>query len=106
MDRIVRIFQFPLRQPLQRHRQIRQIELGADLGALRPAAHIAGHGAVTQRQRQRIQENGLAGARFTGDDGQPWCERHLKGAHQGEVANGELREHAVRLSWVKRANAC
>ncbi len=52
------------------------------------AAYHAAFGAVTQRQRQRIDQDGFAGAGLAGEDGQPRREIKLDRFDQQVVADG------------------
>ena len=59
---------------------------------LRAVADEAGVGAPTQHQRQRIDEQALARAGLTGDDGEASRKRDAHVLDEGQVADGKLEQ--------------
>ena len=64
----------------------RQVEFGADLGALRAFAHHGGLGARAECQLQRVDQDGFARARLAGEDGEAVAQVELQLADDDEVA--------------------
>jgi hypothetical protein len=54
-------------------------------------------GPVTQYQAQGIDQDGLAGAGFTGEYGHPGAEFNLHRVGDGEIANVDVRQHMAGL---------
>jgi hypothetical protein len=61
-------------------------------------AHEGAVAAAAQRQRERVEENRLAGAGLAGEHAQAVLEGDLEPVDQDDVADRELDEHAGRLS--------
>ena len=73
----------------------RQVELGADVGARRAFAHHAGVAAAAERQLQRIDEDGLAGAGFAGEHAEAARTRGRARVDDDEVARVAQRRCGI-----------
>jgi hypothetical protein len=51
--------------------------------------------APAQRQRQRVEQDGLAGAGLAGERGQAAIERDVELVDQHDIADGERAKHCV-----------
>ena len=71
----------------------RRREFGADRGTLGALADERGFGARTEREPQRVEQDGLAGAGLSGHDVEPRLEREVEAIDQHDAANGEPDEH-------------
>ena len=71
----------------------RRLEDRRDLAALRAGAHQRRVAARAERQRQRIEQDGFAGARLAGQHRQPGVELDAEPVDQDDVLDGEAREH-------------
>ena len=80
-------------EPAGRLVRRRQGEAGRDLGARRAVADDAALGALAERERERVNDDGFAGAGLAGQHRQPGLEGELELGHDGEVADVEVREH-------------
>ena len=69
------------------------IELRDDVGALATGAHHARIAAFAQRQRQCVNQDGLARSGFAGKRGEAGQEIELEGIDDDEIANNEVLEH-------------
>jgi hypothetical protein len=69
------------------------VELGGDLGARRALAHHAGVGAVAERELQRVDQDGLAGARLAGQRGEAGLQLQLECRHDDDVAQRQAAQH-------------
>ena len=78
------------------------IEGGGDAGALAAARHDAGRGAVAERQAERIQQDGLAGAGLPGEDRHSLAEVDVQAAYQDVVADREASKHLPRVRAGRR----
>ena len=95
-----------LEQAAQRGIGAAQVEGGGDLGAFRAVADGLGAGARTDRELQRIDQDGLAGAGLAGEHGEAALELDLDGVDDGEVADLQVGEHgAASGRGVERAPA-
>ena len=71
----------------------RRLEDRRDLAALRAGAHQRRVAARAKRQRQRIEQDGFAGAGLAGQHRQPRAELDAEPVDQDDVLDGEAREH-------------
>jgi hypothetical protein len=94
--------QFLAREPVARFGQVGQIELCRQLRAIAAGAHDAAVGACAGQQHQSVHQQGLAGAGFPADDGQPGTERKIGFFDDGEMADVKGGEHGVVLAVVVR----
>ena len=72
---------------------VRQVEDGDDLALHLAFAHQRTVAARPERQRESIEQNGLAGAGFAGQHGQPGPELQIEPIDQNDVTDRELCEH-------------
>ena len=57
-------------------------------------AHEAAIAASPECQRQRIEQDGFAGAGLAGEHGKPRFEGKIKPIDQDDIADRQVREHA------------
>jgi len=84
-------------EPGCQRRQAIDREFGGDLGTRRARPHHAPFGAVAQRQRQRVDQDRLAGAGLAGEHGQSRREIKLDRFDQQVVADGKMQQHGYAL---------
>ena len=70
-------------------RGVRSGELRADFGLCAPSRTMPGVAALAQSQRQRIDQDRLAGAGFAGQHGEAGAELELERVDDDEVTNGK-----------------
>ena len=91
---------------LRQHRPNRiglpDIELGGDAGAVAAARHDTGRGAFAERQAQCIQQDGLAGSGFPGEDRHSRAEFDIQATYQDVVADREASKHLPRVKADRR----
>lgn len=63
------------------------VENSRHLALCRAMAHQRGIATCTQRQRQRVQQDGFAGAGFTGQNGKARREINVEPFDQDDIAN-------------------
>ena len=78
-------------QPGLRH--LADGKIGRDVGLGRAFAHHAGVAAPAQRQRQRIDQDGLAGACFAREHAEAGGKLQLDGIDNDKIADGQCMEH-------------
>ena len=78
-------------QPGLRH--LADGKIGRDVGLGRTFAHHAGVAAPAQGQGQRIDEDGLAGARLTRQHAEAGGKFQFNGIDNDKIANGQCMEH-------------
>jgi hypothetical protein len=76
-------------------------ELGGDVGAAAAGAHDARIGALAEGERQRVDQDRLAGAGFAGKDGEAAVEFEVERGDDDEVAYREVAQHGVGLACVR-----
>ena len=76
----------------------RQIELGGDRALWGALAHQPLLGPGAQRQAQRIEQDGFAGAGLAGQHAQARCEIEIEAIDQDDVADGQASEHGSAAS--------
>src|SRR5690606_18179955 len=81
----------------------RHLEDGRHLPLRLTVAHKTAVAAPTQGEREGVEQDGLAGAGFTGEDAEPPIEGKIEPIDQDDVADGELDEHAARAAISRRA---
>src|SRR5690606_29913108 len=64
-----------------------ELEHGYDLSAIGAVAHERSIAASAERERERVEKDGLTGAGFAGEDGQPGIEGEIELIDQDDVAN-------------------
>ena len=69
------------------------VEFGAELGTLRTRAHELAAASFAEHQAERVDENGLAGAGFTGQNRHPGFELDLDAVDNGKVFNLQRYQH-------------
>ena len=74
----------------------RQVENRRHLSLCLAVADKAAVAARPERQRERIEKNGFAGAGFAGEDREAGREVEIELIDQHHVADGETREHWAR----------
>ena len=80
-------------QPGDYLRQPADLEGGCDLGPLATGAHDAGIGAVAERQRQRIDQDRLAGPGFPGQRAKTGGKLEFQPIDDDKVANRKVAQH-------------
>ena len=75
----------------------RRIEAGGDAGLRLPCPDKAAVGAGAERQPQRIEQDRLARAGFTGEDGQAGAELQVQRLDQHDIADGKRGQHGACL---------
>ncbi|MNT89943.1 hypothetical protein D3C72_2307610 [compost metagenome] len=78
-------------QPGLRH--VADGEIGRDVGLGRAFAHHAGVASPAQRQGQRIDEDGLAGARLARQHAEASGKFQFNGIDNDKIADGQCMEH-------------
>ncbi len=73
-------------------------EFGDHLAAFGVGPHQRVVAPATQRQRQGIEQNGLAGTRLTGQHRQPSIEFDAEPINKNDILNSEIRQHDWPLS--------
>ncbi|OGA26164.1 MAG: hypothetical protein A2W81_06080 [Betaproteobacteria bacterium RIFCSPLOWO2_12_61_14] len=68
-------------------------KLRRDIGALASGANLLGVGALSQRQRQRVDEYRLARPGLAGERREPRTEDEFQGIDDREIAYRELNQH-------------
>ena len=68
-------------------------ELGDDVGAGRALTHHAGIAAAAQRELQRVDEDGLAGAGLAGEHGEARPELEFERVDDDEVPQAQGKQH-------------
>ena len=68
-------------------RRVRDVELGGEFGAIRARAELPRLEAIAQEQRQRIEEDRLAGARFAGQHRKTGVELGVERLDDDKIAN-------------------
>ena len=89
----LRIAKIVVRKPPARGRRVAQIELGGNLRALGARAQLARFETVAEQQRQRIEQDRFARARFAGQHGEPGAELGVERLDDGKVANRQRTQH-------------
>jgi len=80
-------------EPGRKGRQFVDREFGGNFGTRRARPHHAALGAVAQRQRQRVDQDGFSGAGFASEHGQPRREIELDRFDKQVIADGKMRQH-------------
>ena len=75
----------------------RRIEAGGNAGLRLPCPDQAAIGAGAERQPQRIEQDRLARAGFTGEDGQAGAELQVQRLDQHDIADGKRGQHGACL---------
>ncbi len=70
-----------------------KLERRADLAKLGAMAHEARLSLSSERQRKSVQQDGFAGARLAGQNGQPAVKLEVELVDQDNVADGEVYQH-------------
>ena len=78
----------------------RQLERGRHLPLLRALPHQRGVAARTERQREGVQQDRLAGAGLAGEHGKPVGEIDVEPIDQDDVADRKPDEHEVQTTDV------
>ncbi len=86
---IVVLAQALVLEPRQRSRRVARIERRRQLRALRAGLQLAKLEAIAEQQRERVEQDGLAGARLARQHGKPAVELQLERFDDDEVADGE-----------------
>ena len=74
-----------------------RVEFGGDVGTASPVRTTLGVGTRAERERQRIDEDRLAGAGFAGENGKATVEFEIERGDDDEVAYREMAKHGGRL---------
>ena len=82
----------------------RHVESRDHLPLLRAMTHQRGVATRTERQRQRIEQDRLAGARFTGQNGKPVAKLDVQPLDQDDISDREVCEHVA--PWDRPTDAC
>ena len=85
--------QFLRFQPARRGGGRFEFERGRDLGARATVTDDAGVGALAERERQGVNDDGFSGAGFAGEHRQPAVEAEFQAFDQGDVTDGQMRQH-------------
>jgi len=80
-------------------------KLGSDLRARAPLADHVGIAALTEREQQGIDEDRLAGTRFTGQHCEAGREVDVEHVDDDEIANGKRKQHRCRGRPLNRERA-
>ena len=72
------------------------VEDGLDGRELLAGSHEIARRAGAEQQADRLDEDGLAGAGFTGQDGEPRLEVDLEPFDDGQVLNAQKAQHGGR----------
>ena len=72
------------------------LEGRGDLGAIGAVPDGLGTAASAHRELQRIDQDGLSGAGFAGEYGEPSREVDFDGIDDGEVSDVQVRQHTCR----------
>ena len=79
-------------------------ELGAQVGARTPLAHHARVAAFTEHQRERVDQDRLAGAGLAGEDREARLEVEFERVDDDEIANRKRVQHRrLRKGQPRRA---
>ncbi len=92
-NRIGVALEFGCPQPSREFGQGLNIELGADVGAFATGTHHGGIAALAQRQRERIDQDGLAGSGFAGEHGETGVEFEFERIDDDKIADAERPQH-------------
>ena len=82
-----------LLEPCGDRGQTRDIEFSRKLGAPGAVAHQLGAAALAEDQPERVHENGLAGAGFTGQHGHSRFELDIDLVDDRKIANLQVHQH-------------
>ena len=80
-------------KPAERRMILRALEEHADPGFAAPGPHGAGVGAIAQRKAEGIDEDGLAGAGFSGEHAQTGVELHFDLVDDRIIPDCDQAEH-------------
>ncbi len=80
-------------EPFAHCGNVGDVEIGAHLGACRAGAHDARVGAAAEGQRERVDEDRLAGARFAGERAEARRKLEVEPIDDDVVANGKRAQH-------------
>ncbi len=80
-------------QPIPEAGQRLDGKFGGDVRALRPGTHLLVSGALTERERQRVDQDGFSGAGLARERGETRPELELEPIDDGKIPNGEVQEH-------------
>jgi hypothetical protein len=83
-----------------------QVELGSDLRPLRADAHQCRIAALAQRQRQRVDQDGLAGTGLAGERAEAGIEVELEAVDDDEVADEQAAQHRCVVQCLGVALQC
>ena len=72
-----------------------EIEFGDDFDALGTGAQHTGFGALTERQRQCIDEDRLSCTGFAGEHRESGRKVQVQGIDDHEITNGKTGEHLL-----------
>jgi heat-inducible transcriptional repressor len=89
------LVEFLFGQPGRRRTAGFQREVSGQLGALGAVAHRGCVGAGAGQQQQGIDQQRLAGTGFAGDHAHPGGERQLDLLGDGEITDGERKQHGI-----------
>ena len=82
------------------------LERRRHLPLLLALAHQGGVAARAERQRERVEQDRLAGAGFAGEHGKPLGKVDVEPVDQDDVADGKAGEHGQFLAYMQRRDKC
>jgi hypothetical protein len=86
-------------QPLaQRSWCARKFEGGGNFSSIGAMSNHLGTGSATDRQLQRVDQNGFAGAGFTGEHGKAFAKIEFNALDDREVTDVQVAQHDERGS--------
>ncbi len=97
------VVQVAFDEPVARFRDVLQVEGGQDVGLVRPGAHHAAVGTITQGQAESIEHDRLAGTGFAGDDAHPAIQFQIEVLDDCVIVYGQVHQHEGRsqgLIWL------
>ena len=74
----------------------RRVEGGGELGALRARLQLALLEAVADEERERVEQDRLAGAGLAGEDGEAAVELEIERFDDDEIPDRQKPKHQVR----------
>ncbi len=90
-------------EPRAQFRRLVAVELGGDFGSVGARTQLPRLEAIAEQQRQRVEQDRFAGARFAGQHGEAGPELDLECLDDGEIANGKQAKHRFVVRRQTRA---